>query len=76
MNSNMLSALMNMGQSQPKPQQNTNIQMAPPIDPDKMKQMIPNLTKENLVQLVQRARMQGIPEDQIEQGLNFILSLK
>lgn len=41
-----------------------------------MKQMIPNLTKENLVQLVQRARLQGIPEDQIEQGLNFILSLK
>ena len=44
--------------------------------PEKMKQMIPNLTKENLVQSVQRARLQGIPEDQIEQGLNFILSLK
>ena len=72
MNSNMLSALMNMGHNQPK----NPTQMTPPINPEKMKQMIPNLTKENLVQLVQRARLQGIPEDQIEQGLNFILSLK
>lgn len=72
MNYNMLSALMNMGHNQ---LQNPT-QITPPIDPEKMKQMIPNLTKENLVQLVQRARLQGIPEDQIEQGLNFILSLK
>ena len=72
MNSNMLSALMNMGTDQSQ----APTQITPPIDPEKMKQMIPNLTKENLVQLVQRARLQGIPEDQIEQGLNFILSLK
>lgn len=72
MNSNMLSALMNMGHNQPQ----NPTQITPPIDPEKMKQMIPNLTKETLVQLVQRARLQGIPEDQIEQGLNFILSLK
>lgn len=72
MNSNMLSALMNMGHNQPQ----NPTQITPPIDPEKMKQMIPNLTKKNLVQLVQRARLQGIPEDQIEQGLNFILSLK
>lgn len=72
MNSNMLSALMNMGHNQPQ----NPTQITPPIDPEKMKQMIPNLTKGNLVQLVQRARLQGIPEDQIEQGLNFILSLK
>lgn len=72
MNSNMLSALMNMGHNQPQ----NPTQITPPIDPEKMKQMIPNLAKENLVQLVQRARLQGIPEDQIEQGLNFILSLK
>ena len=72
MNSNMLSALMNMGHNQTQ----ATTQITPPINPEKMKQMIPNLTKENLVQLVQRARLQGIPEDQIEQGLNFILSLK
>ena len=72
MNSNMLSAMMNMGHNQPQ----NPTQITPPIDPEKMKQMIPNLTKETLVQLVQRARLQGIPEDQIEQGLNFILSLK
>ena len=63
---------MNMGHNQPQ----NPTQITPPIDPEKMKQMIPKLTKENLVQLVQRARLQGIPEDQIEQGLNFILSLK
>lgn len=45
MNSNMLSALMNMGHNQPQ----TQTQITPPIDPEKMKQMIPNLTKENLV---------------------------
>ena len=72
MNSNLLSALMNMDNNQPQAQ----TQITPPIDPEKMKQMIPNLTKENLVQLAQRARLQGISEDQIEQGLNFILSLK
>ena len=72
MNSNLLSALMNMGNNQPQ----APTQITPPINPEKMKQMIPNLTKENLVQLVQQARLQGIPEDQIEQGLNFILSLK
>lgn len=63
---------MNMGHDQSQ----APTQITPPIDPEKMKQMISNLTKENLVQLVQRARLQGIPEDQIEQGLNFILSLK
>lgn len=45
MNSNMLSALMNMGHNQSQ----TQTQITPPIDPEKMKQMIPNLTKENLV---------------------------
>ena len=37
MNSNMLSALMNMGHNQSK----TPAQITPPIDPEKMKQMIP-----------------------------------
>ena len=72
MNSNMLSALMNMGHNQSQ----TPAQLTPPIDPEKMKQMIPNLTKENLVQLAQQARAQGIPDEQIEQGLNFLLNLK
>ena len=76
MNSNMLSALMGMGQPRTNPNRITNTQMAPPIDPERMKQLIPNLTKENLVQLVQRGRAQGIPEEQIEQGLNFLLSFK
>ena len=41
-----------------------------------MRQMLPNLTKENLVRLVQQAKQQGIPDEQIEQGLNFLLSIK
>ena len=76
MNSNMLSALMGMGRPKANLNQTVNTQMAPPIDPERMKQLVPNLTKENLVQLVQRGRAQGIPEEQIEQGLNFLLSLK
>ena len=36
MNSNMLSALMNMGHNQTQ----TPTQITPPIDPEKMKQMI------------------------------------
>lgn len=77
MNSNLLSALMTMGQ--PKQIQNINQksqQLAPPIDQERMRQMLPNLTKENLVRLVQQARQQGIPDEQIEQGLNFLLSIK
>ena len=77
MNSNPLSALMTMGQ--PKQIQNINQkfqQLAPPIDQERMRQMLPNLTKENLVRLVQQARQQGIPDEQIEQGLNFLLSIK
>lgn len=47
-----------------------------PIDPVRFNQLAPQLTKENLVQLVQQAKAQGISEDQIEQGLNYLLSLK
>lgn len=54
----------------PQPQGN------PPIDPQRFCQMAPKLTKENLVQLAQQARAQGIPDEQIEQGLNFLLNLK
>lgn len=67
MNSNMLEKLMGMGQ---KPQTPT------PIDPQRFNQLAQQLTKENLVQLVQQARTQGISEDQIEQGLNYLLGLK
>lgn len=66
MRSDLFQQMANMG----KPTQN------PPLDLAKFKQMAPRLTKENLVQLVQQARAQGIPDEQIEQGLDFLLKLK
>lgn len=46
------------------------------IDPIKFQQGIQNLSKETLIQLVQRARAQGIPDTEIEAGLNYILNQK
>ena len=46
------------------------------IDPQKFQQGVKNLSKETLAQLVQRARAQGIPDSEIEAGLNYILSQK
>ena len=46
------------------------------IDPQKFQQGVQNLSKETLAQLVQRARTQGIPDSEIEAGLNYILSQK
>lgn len=46
------------------------------IDPQKFQQGVQNLSKETLAQLVQRARAQGIPDSEIEAGLNYILSQK
>lgn len=69
MNSNPLQMMIQMTQKQQRPQN-------PPIDSQRFCQMAPKLTKENLVQLAQQARAQGIPDEQIEQGLNFLLNLK
>lgn len=55
--------LMKMGQS--------NMPM-PPINPTKFKQLTSQLTQKDLEQFVQQARAQGISEEQIQQGLNFI----
>lgn len=46
------------------------------IDPEKFQQGVQSLSKESLAQLVQRARAQGIPDSQIEAGLNYILNSK
>ena len=54
-------------------QQNSNI---PQFDPIKFQQGVQSLDQNTLIQLAQRARAQGIPESQIEAGLNYILSLK
>lgn len=46
------------------------------FNPNQFKQLALNLDKTALINLVQRARQQGIDEQQIEAGLNFILNLK
>lgn len=46
-----------------------------PINLSQLKQVTPQLTKEDYVQLVSQARAQGISEKDIEDGLNFLLSL-
>lgn len=66
------------------PQRNNNIQQLfgnqmqqkSPIDQQQMISAIPNLNKNQLSQLVMQARAQGIADDVIEQGLNFLLSFK
>lgn len=75
--SNPLQALMQMGRGSmmntlpniQKPAQN------PPINIQQLKQVLPQLTKENYAQLVSQARAQGISEQDIESGLNFLLQL-
>ena len=80
--SNPLQMLMQMGQ---KNQQGANplqqmISMGtpqrPPIDPQKFTAAAAKLDKQALVNLVAQARRQGIPESEIEAGLNFLLKLK
>lgn len=74
---NPLQALMQMGRGSmmnalpniSKPAQN------PPINIQQLKQALPQLTKENYAQLVSQARAQGISEQDIESGLNFLLQL-
>lgn len=64
-----MQALMAMGKgtqkSAPKPQ----------INMSALKKMTPQLTKEDYAQLVSQARVQGISEKDIEDGLNFLLQL-
>ena len=75
--SNPLQALMQMGRGA---MMNAlpNIQKLaqnPPINIQQLKQALPQLTKENYAQLVSQARAQGISEQDIESGLNFLLQL-
>lgn len=75
--SSPLQALMQMGRG---PMMNAlpNIQKLaqnPPINIQQLKQALPQLTKENYAQLVSQARAQGISEQDIESGLNFLLQL-
>ena len=51
-------------------------QQKSPINQQQMISAISNLDKNQLSQLVMQARAQGMADDVIEQGLNFLLSFK
>ena len=64
-----MNALMNMRQTSKQNQY-------PPINPEMLIQFMPKLTQNDLVNIVQKARSQGISESDIEAGLNFLLKYK
>lgn len=78
--SNPLQMLMQMGSRQaPNPLQQMMAMGTPqrqPIDPQKFTAAAQKLDKQTLASLVTQARQQGIPETEIEAGLNFLLKLR
>ena len=78
--SNPLQMLMSMGQRQgANPLQQMMSMGVPqqrPIDPQKFTAAAAKLDKQTLANLVVQARQQGISEEEIEAGLNFLLKLK
>lgn len=78
--SNPLQILMQMGSRQaPNPLQQMMAMGTPqrqPIDPQKFTAAAQKLDKQTLANLVTQARQQGIPETEIEAGLNFLLKLR
>ena len=78
--SNPLQMLMQMGSRQaPNPLQQMMAMGTPqsqPIDPQKFTAAAQKLDKQTLANLVTQARQQGIPETEIEAGLNFLLKLR
>jgi hypothetical protein len=72
--------LMQMGSRQaPNPLQQMMSMGTPqrqPIDPQKFTAAAQRLDKQTLANLVTQARQQGIPETEIEAGLNFLLKLR
>ena len=47
-----------------------------PINQAQFQQFVPKITDENLKQLVAQARQQGISEEQIKQGLEFVMNMR
>ena len=78
--SNPLQMLMTMGQRQAvNPMQQMMVmgtQQRQPIDPQKFSAAASKLDKQTLANLVNQSRQQGISEDEIEAGLNFLLKLR
>ena len=59
----------------PQQKQQSSLQRQP-IDQKQFRQLAVTLDKNSLQQLVQRARQQGVSEQDIDAGVNFILNLR
>ena len=62
-----------LNQNLPQPQTNNG---TPNINPQQFKAWLPNMNQNMLNQLVLQARQQGIPENEIQAGLQFINQFK
>ena len=69
---NQMGSAQNMGM----PMISQNQQTQPLINQSQFKQYVHKITDDNLKQLVVQARQQGISEDEIKQGLEFIMNMR
>lgn len=80
--SNPLQMLMQMGQNKSQgvsplvQMMSMGTPQRQPIDQQKFTAAAQKLDKQTLANLVTQARQQGIPESEIEAGLNFLLKLR
>ena len=77
--SNPMQMLMQMGQQQLNPMvqmMQMGTKQKQPINQQQFIQGISNLDKQTLAKIVTQARQQGISEQEIENGLNFLLKLR
>lgn len=77
---NQMGSAQNMGMGMPMmpqmPMMSQNQQSQPPINQSQFQQFAHKITDDNLKQLVAQARQQGISEDEIKQGLEFIMNMR
>lgn len=71
---NQMGGAQNMGMGMSMMPQNQQSQ--PPINQSQFQQFAHKITDDNLKQLVVQARQQGISEDEIKQGLEFIMNMR
>ena len=69
---NQMGSAQNMGM----PMMSQNQQTQPPINQSQFQQYAHKITDDNLKQLVVQARRQGISEEEIKQGLEFIMNMR
>ena len=78
---NMINPMMNNPMSQmmnmtPIPMMPNKRQQNIPLNQNQFKQFLPNIDDNILQQLVQQAKQQGISDNDIQAGINFIKQLK